>query len=29
MNKIIIKYKNMTLAISEENMNNYILNTLI
>lgn len=29
MNKIIIKYKNMTLVISEENMNNYILNTLI
>ena len=29
MNKMIIKYKNMTLVISEENMNNYILNTLI
>ena len=29
MNKIIVKYKNMTLVISEENMNNYILNTLI
>ena len=29
MNKMIIKYKNMALVISEENMNNYILNTLI
>ena len=29
MNKIIIKYKNMTLVISEGNMNNYILNSLI
>ena len=29
MNKIIIKYKNMALVISEGNMNNYILNTLI
>ena len=29
MNKIIVKYKNITLVISEENMNNYILNTLI